>query len=87
MELIPLKTCKICQIEKPKIKFSGRSARCCACMYAKNKDFFAKYYTDNGDTMKTYEKVKYHIKYDDVPKMKRGRKKKEAIIMPIFDVI
>jgi len=43
-------------------------------MYAKNKDFFKKYYEENAEKMKTYEKEKYHLKYDDVPKKKRGRK-------------
>ncbi len=28
----------------------------------------------NADKMKTYEKEKNHLKYDDVPKKKRGRK-------------
>ena len=75
--IIPMKVCKVCQIEKPKIKFSGRFARCCACMYSKNKEFFVKYYEDHQDKMKTYEKEKYHLKYDDVPKQKRGRKRIE----------
>ncbi len=45
MEIIPVKTCKTCKMEKPKIKFSGsRSASCCVCMYVHNKAFFVKYY-------------------------------------------
>ena len=40
--IIPIKICKLCQTEKPKSKFSGRSARCCLCMYNNNKDFFKK---------------------------------------------
>jgi hypothetical protein len=41
-------------------------------MYAKNKDFFKKYYEENAEKMKTYEKEKYHLKYDDVPKKKEA---------------
>ncbi len=37
MEVIPMNICKICQTEKPKSKFSGRSARCCSCMYNTKK--------------------------------------------------
>ncbi len=37
-----LKMCRACNVEKPKIKFSGRSAKCCMCMYAKNKEYFTK---------------------------------------------
>ena len=78
MEIIPVKTCKTCNTEKPKIKFSGRSAKCCVCMYAHNKAFFVKYYETKHEHLITYAKDKYHLKYDDIPKQKRGRKRKEA---------
>ena len=68
------KVCKLCNVEQDRKHFSGRSARCCKCMYAKNKEFFVKYYEENAEKMKTYEKDKCHLKFDDVPKKKRGRK-------------
>ena len=43
-------------------------------MYATHKDFFKKDYEENAERMKTYDKEKYHLQYDDVPKTKRGRK-------------
>jgi hypothetical protein len=46
-------------------------------MYAKNKAFFVKYYEDKHEHLITYAKDKYHLKYDDIPKQKRGRKRKE----------
>ena len=76
MEIIPVKTCKTCKTEKPKIKFSGRSAKCCVCMYAHNKAFFVKYYETKHEHLLTYAKYKYHLKYDDIPMQKRGRKRK-----------
>ncbi len=54
MDIIPVKTCKTCKTEKPKIKFSGRSASCCACMYAHNKVFFVKYYEAKHEHLITY---------------------------------
>ena len=57
MEIIPMKTCKTCKTEKPKIRFSGRSAKCCVCMYAKNKAFFVKYYEDKHEHLITYAKA------------------------------
>ena len=77
--IIPMKICKICQTEKPKSKFSGRSARCCLCMYNKNKDFFKKYYTDNTEHLIAYGKARYHTVHDGDVKNKRGRKKLEPI--------
>ena len=79
MDIIPLKIFRSCQIEKPKIRFSGRSAKCCVCMYAKNKALFLKYYEEKHEHLITYTKDKYHVKYDDIPKLKRGRKKIEPI--------
>ena len=66
---MPMKRCKTCNIEKPKIKFSGRSAKCCMCMYAKNKEFFQNYYVENNERLKTYEKDKYHLKRGGVRKV------------------
>ena len=79
MEIV-MKTCKTCNTEKPKIKFSGRSARCCMCMYAKNKEFFKNYYVENNERLKTYEKDKYHLKYDAIPKQKRGGARKVPLV-------
>jgi hypothetical protein len=54
------KICKSCKIEKQRQgDFSGRSAVCCKCMYAKKKDYFQLYYKNNGEKMKVYEKIKY----------------------------
>ena len=77
---MPMKRCKTCNIEKPKIKFSGRSAKCCMCMYAKNKEFFQNYYVENNERLKTYEKDKYHLKYDAIPKRKRGGVRKVLVV-------
>ena len=55
-----LKTCKVCKVEQQRQgDFSGRSAVCCKCIYAKNKDYFKQYYETNGEKMKQYEKIKY----------------------------
>ncbi len=62
------KVCKLCTLEQGRKHFSGRSARCCKCMCARHKEFFVKYYEDNAEKMKTYEKAKYRLKYDDAPK-------------------
>ena len=78
--IIPMKICKICQTEKPKSKFSGRSARCCLCMYNKNKDFFKKYYTDNTEHLVAYSKNRYHTAHDGIVKQQRGRQKNEPIL-------
>ncbi len=75
MDIIPMKICKTCQTEKPKMKFSGRSASFCVCIYAHNKAFFVKYYEAKHEHLITYAKEKYHLKYDDIPKQKRGRKR------------
>ncbi len=40
MYIIPIENCKTWKTDKPKIKFSGRSASCCVCMYAQTKAFF-----------------------------------------------
>ena len=54
------KICKSCKIEKQRQgDFSGRSAVCCKCIYAKKKDYFKQYYETNGEKMKQYEKIKY----------------------------
>ena len=74
-----LKMCRACNVEKPKIKFSGWSAKCCMCMYAKNKEFFTKYYIDNQARITAYEREKYHIAYDHIPKQKRGRKMRVVV--------
>ena len=58
------KTCKLCKVDQPKNNFSGRSARCCKCMYAKNKEFFSKYYIENGEKMRSYEREKYKREQD-----------------------
>ena len=53
-----LKTCKVCKVEQQRHgDFSGRSAVCCKCMYAKKKDYFQLYYKNNGEKMKVYEKI------------------------------
>ncbi len=40
-----LKICKVCKVEQQRQgDFSGRSAICCKCVYAKKKDYFKKYY-------------------------------------------
>ena len=78
--IIPMKICKICQTEKPKSKFSGRSATCCLCMYNQNKDFFKKYYTDNTEYLAAYSKTRYHTAHDGIVKQQRGRKKNEPIL-------
>jgi len=55
-----LKTCKVCKVEQQRQgDFSGRSAVCCKCIYAKKKDYFKQYYETNGEKMKQYEKIKY----------------------------
>ena len=55
-----LKTCKVCKVEQQRQgDFSGRSAVCCKCVYAKKKDDFKQYYETNGEKMKQYEKIKY----------------------------
>ncbi len=77
--IIPMKMCKICMTEKPKNKFSGRSARRSVCMYNKNKDFFKKYYTDNTEHLVAYSKARYHSANDGIVKEQRGRKKLEPI--------
>ena len=48
-------------------------------MYAKNTEFFERYCAENAEKMKTYEKENCRLKYDDVPKKKRGRKPKPII--------
>ena len=54
------KICKVCKVEQQRHgDFSGRSAVCCKCVYAKKKDYFKQYYVTNGDKMKVYEKIKY----------------------------
>ena len=55
-----LKTCNVCKVEQQRHgDFSGRSAVCCKCMYAKKEDYFQLYYKNNGEKMKVYEKNKY----------------------------
>ncbi len=76
MDIIPLKMCRSCQTEKPKSKFSGRSAT------ERNPFWLAKYYEHKHEHLITYAKGKYHLKCDDIPKQKRGRKRKEP---PIFN--
>ena len=50
-----LKTCKVCKVEQQRQgDFSGRSAVCCKCIYAKKKDYFKQYYETNGEKMKQY---------------------------------
>ena len=74
-----LKMCRACNVEKPKIKFSGRSAKCCVCMYAKHKELFTNYYIDNQARLTAYERDKYHKAYDHIPKEKRGRKMRVVV--------
>ncbi len=49
-------------------------------MYAKNKEFFTKYYIEHNERLKTYEKDKYHLKYDGIPKRKRGGVRKVPVV-------
>ena len=67
---------KSCKIEKQRQgDFSGRSAVCCKCIYAKKKDYLKQYYVTNGDKMKQYEKVKYEK--ENPLGLKRSYKKKQ----------
>jgi hypothetical protein len=71
-----LKICKVCKVEQQRHgDFSGRSAICCKCTYAKKKDYFKKYYESNGEKMKQYEKVKYEK--ENPLGVKRSYKKKQ----------
>ncbi len=55
-----LKLCKVCKVEQQRQgDFSGQSALCCKCVYAKKKDYFIQYYKSNGEKKKQYENVKY----------------------------
>ena len=50
-----LKVCKVCKIEQQRQgDFSGRSAICCKCVYESKKEYFKKYYENNGEKMKQY---------------------------------
>ena len=48
-------------------------------MYAK-KEFFQNYYVETNERLKTYEKDKYHLKYDAIPKRKRGGVRKVLVV-------
>ena len=55
-----LKTCKVCKVEQLRQgDFSGRSAVCCKCIYAKKKDYFKEYYKTNSEKMKVCEGKQY----------------------------
>ncbi len=49
--------------------------------------FFQNYYVENHERLKTYEKNKYHLKYDAIPKRKRGGVRKVlAVPVPVVPV-
>ncbi len=77
-----LKMCRACNVEKPKIKFSGRPAKCCMCMYAKNKEFFTKYYIDNQARITAYEReVSYSLLNARQQTIKRTAAQRKALRM------
>jgi len=69
------KICKKCNIEKDKKKYSGRSAVCCACVYAPRKEKSKEYYQNNKEHIIARVLEIWHFRHDDLPKQKRGRKK------------
>ena len=77
-----LKICKVCNIEQQRQgDFSGRSAICCKCVYESKKIYFKKYYENNGEKMKQYERVKYDKENPTGQKRPYNRKKAENTLI------
>ena len=77
-----LKICKVCNIEQQRQgDFSGRSAICCKCVYESKKEYFKKYYENNGEKMKQYERVKYDKENPTGQKRSYNRKKAENTLI------
>jgi hypothetical protein len=78
-----IKICKVCHIEK---ECPWRRRKCAECIYLSKKDYFKKYYQENGDAIRAnanlayvYQKGRQH----DPPKeinTKKGRPRKYALI-------
>jgi len=77
------RTCKVCNIEK---ECPWRRRTCAECIYKSKKDYFLKYYQENGDTIRANANLAYvYIKgrENDPPKeinTKRGRPRKYQLI-------
>ena len=77
-----LKVCKVCKIEHQRQgDFSGRSALSCKCVYEVKKIYFKKYYENNGEKMKQYERVKYDKENPTGQKRPYNRKKAENTLI------
>jgi DNA primase len=68
-----MKTCNICNIEKPLDAFRIKSRRCIQCQYAINQEYSKQYYDLHRQRLQQVNKANYREKVKTIGKRGRPR--------------